>query len=69
VIDGLELVRQIRERQANGRRTPIAVITGDYFLEDTIWQRLRDLQTELYFKPLGMSDLLGILERLISQSP
>ena len=68
MMDGLELVRQIRKRQANGHRTPIAVITGDYFLDDSIRQRLRELQTELYFKPLWMNDLLPILEKLIRES-
>jgi CheY-like chemotaxis protein len=67
-MDGLELVRKIRESETNGHRTPIAVITGDYFLEDTIQPRLRALQAELYFKPLWLNDLLQILDKLIGES-
>ena len=66
-VDGLELVRQIRARETNGHRTPIAVITGDYFLEDTIQPQLRALHTELYFKPLWLNDLLQILDKLTGQ--
>ena len=68
-VDGLELVRKIRERETNGHGTPIAVITGDYFLEDAIRPRLREFQAELYFKPLWLNDLLQILDELIRESP
>ena len=67
-MDGLEMVRKIRERETNGHRTPIAVITGDYFLEETIRPRLIALQAELYFKPLWLNDLLQILDKLIGES-
>ena len=67
-MDGLELVRKIRERETNGHRTPIAVITGDYFVDDTIPPILRALHAELYFKPLWLNDLLQILDRLIGGS-
>jgi DNA-binding response OmpR family regulator len=65
VMNGLELVRQIREREINGHRTPIAVITGDYLLDDSIRVRLRELQTDLYFKPLWLNDLLQIVDKLL----
>lgn len=65
VMNGLELVRQIREREINGHRTPIAVISGDYLIDDSIRVRLRELQTELYFKPLWLNDLLQIVDKLL----
>ena len=65
MMNGLELVRQIRERETNGRHTPIAVITGDYYLDDTITDCLRELQAELYFKPVWLSDLVQIVDRLV----
>ena len=65
MMNGLELVRQIRERETNGRHTPIAVITADYCLDDTITHRLRELQAELYFKPLWLDDLRQIVDTLV----
>lgn len=66
VVDGFELVRQIRERQ-NGRRVPVAVITGDLFLDDGIRQRLRSLDVEVHFKPLRFRDLVEIVEKLLEK--
>jgi two-component system, OmpR family, response regulator PrrA len=66
MMNGLGLVRHIRERETNGRRTPIAVLTGNHLLDNTVRRLLHELQTELYFKPLWLNDLLQILDKLLA---
>ena len=40
--------------------TPVAIVTGDYFLDDAISTELRELGAELRFKPLWLEDLVGL---------
>ena len=35
MVDGLGFLRSLRSREAQ-RATPVAIVTGDYFLDDTI---------------------------------
>jgi len=51
-----------------GRRTtspPVAIVTGDYFLDDSISTELRELGAELRFKPLWLEDLVGLARTLL----
>ena len=42
------------------RDTPVAIVTGDYFLDDAVSAELRELGAELRFKPLWLEDLVGL---------
>src|ERR1700730_14681659 len=53
-IDGLEFLRRLRSRDDN-RNTPVAIVTGDYFLDDTIPTALQELGAEVVFKPLWLA--------------
>jgi DNA-binding response OmpR family regulator len=64
-IDGLEFLRRLRARE-DTRTTPVAIVTGDYFLDDTIPAQLRDLGAELRFKPLWLEDLASLVRVLLS---
>ena len=69
--DGLAFVRQVRMCEGE-RHMPIAMITGDYFLDDYVTRELREFDVLVYFKPLWLEDLLGIAEQLVrkrSQRP
>ncbi len=63
-IDGVAFLRQLRSHQS-GRRIPVAMITGDYFIGDALQHEIRDLNAELCFKPLWLDDLLRLTERLL----
>lgn len=63
LADGLEFLRSLRARaEHNGTR--VAIVTGDYFLEDTVASELRALGAELLFKPLWFEDILGLARAL-----
>ena len=64
LVDGLGFLRRLRER-AEARSTPVAIVTGDYFLDDSVSAELRDLGAELRFKPLWLEDLVGLARNLL----
>jgi DNA-binding response OmpR family regulator len=64
LVDGLGFLRRLRELE-NGRDTPVAIVTGDYFLEDEISAEIRALGAELRFKPLWLEDLVGLARNLL----
>lgn len=64
LVDGLGFLRQFRA--IDGRRTiPVAIVTGDYFLEDAVAWELRELGAELRFKPLWLEDLVRLAQNLL----
>jgi len=64
LIDGLGFLRRLRARD-DQRFTPVAIVTGDYFLEDSISTELRELGAQLRFKPLWLEDLVGLARHLL----
>jgi two-component system OmpR family response regulator len=63
LVDGLGFLRRLRARDQ--RRTPVAIVTGDYFLDDEISDELRQLGAELRFKPMWLEDLVGLARNLV----
>jgi len=64
LVDGLGFLRQFRATDAR-RSTPVAIVTGDYFLDDSVARELRELGAELRFKPLWLEDLVGLARNLL----
>jgi two-component system OmpR family response regulator len=63
LVDGLGFLRRLRA--TDDRRTPVAIVTGDYFLEDEVSAELRQLGAELRFKPMWLEDLVGLARNLL----
>lgn len=66
VMDGLECLRRLRGAPLE-LAVPVALLTGDYFLDDDVARDLRALGARIYFKPVWETDLRQILEALVSQ--
>lgn len=64
LVDGIAFLRRLREREEL-RRTPVAIVTGDYFLDDATAAELRELHAELRFKPLWLEDLVALARMLL----
>ncbi|MBI2829305.1 MAG: response regulator [Acidobacteria bacterium] len=65
VIDGLELLRRLRATSRHAH-IPVAVVTGDYLVEDRVARELEVLGARIYFKPLWEEDLIRIVRDLLS---
>jgi two-component system OmpR family response regulator len=68
LVDGLAFLRQLRE-QDGPNRTPVAMVTGDYFLDDSVTAEIEQLGAELKFKPLWLEELVGLARTLLKVSP
>jgi DNA-binding response OmpR family regulator len=64
LVDGLGFLRRLRA-QDDQRATPVAIVTGDYFLDDSVSNELQELGAELRFKPLWLEDLVGLARNLL----
>jgi DNA-binding response OmpR family regulator len=64
LVDGLGFLRRLREHDEQ-RATPVAIVTGDYFLDDAMSSELRQLGAELKFKPLWLDDLVELARTLL----
>jgi two-component system response regulator PrrA len=64
LVDGVGFLRRLRE-QDDQRSTPVAIVTGDYFLDDSVSAEIRRLGAELKFKPLWLEDLVGLARTLL----
>ena len=64
LVDGLRFLRRLRADNEQ-RHVPVAIVTGDYFLDDEISAELRQLGAEVKFKPLWLDDLVGLARDLL----
>jgi two-component system OmpR family response regulator len=64
LVDGLGFLRRLRAYD-DQRATPVAIVTGDYFLDDSVSNELQELGAELRFKPLWLEDLVGLARNLL----
>jgi CheY-like chemotaxis protein len=65
LVDGLEFLRRLRSRPAH-RAMPVAIVTGDYFIEDRVSAELRGLDATVTYKPLWLEDLISLTRTLLS---
>lgn len=66
LVDGLTFLRRLRAREAT-HQTPVAIVTGDYFLDEAMSSELHGLGAEVFFKPLWIEDLVRITQTLVKQ--
>jgi len=64
LVDGLGFLRRLRELD-DQRAIPVAIVTGDYFLDDQVSNELRQLGAELKFKPMWLEALVGLARTLL----
>jgi len=65
LTSGLQLLRSIRAISGLAQ-TPVAIVTGDYFLSEPIQQELKSLGASIRFKPLWLEDLIALAKTLVS---
>lgn len=65
ITNGLQFLRTVRGRP-HLASVPVAIVTGDYFLPDSIQQELKSLGASLRFKPMWLDDLVALAKALVS---
>jgi DNA-binding response OmpR family regulator len=66
LMDGLGFISRFRAEEGD-RMTAIAMVTGDYFLDDRITTELDKLGILLRFKPLWLDDLCTLAGALLEE--
>ena len=66
-VSGVEFLRRLR-RDPRVRELPVAVVTGDYFLENELLSEIQSLGATVRYKPLWLEDVLALAKTLTSVS-
>jgi DNA-binding response OmpR family regulator len=68
VVGGLELLRQLRKAPSS-HNTPVAIVTGDFLIDDATLTELHQFGAILRYKPLWLEDLTELTRTLVGSSP
>ena len=63
-LDGVAVLARLRS-SARHADLPVAVVTGDYLVDDDVADRVKALGGALFFKPLWEEDLVRIVRGLV----
>jgi CheY-like chemotaxis protein len=66
VVNGLDFLRQLR-RDPQLREMPVAIVTGDYFLNEPVLAEMQSLGATVRYKPLWMDDLSALAQSLLTK--
>lgn len=67
VVSGLDFLRLLR-RDGRLRDVPVAIVTGDYFLNEPILAEMRSLGATVRYKPLWMDALSALAQSLLARA-
>jgi len=67
VVSGLDFLRMLR-RDSRLREIPVAIVTGDYFLNEPVLAEMRSLGATIRYKPLWMDDLSALAQSLLARA-
>jgi DNA-binding response OmpR family regulator len=62
---GLSLLRRLRA-SLDRADVPVAIVTGDYFIDESVTHDLKEMGAHVYFKPLWAEDLLPLVRNLMA---
>jgi DNA-binding response OmpR family regulator len=65
ITNGLQFLRLVRSKP-HLVDVPVAIVTGDYFLPESIQHELKSLGASIRFKPMWLEDLLALARTLVS---
>jgi CheY-like chemotaxis protein len=62
ILDGLGFLRRVRTHH---QQVPVAVVTGDYLIDETILKEFDQLNARVLFKPLWVDELVSLATALV----
>jgi DNA-binding NtrC family response regulator len=67
MINGLGFLYRLRARDVH-RELPVAIITGDHGVGDSLADEVKELGAALFFKPLWLEDIVHLARSLLEKS-
>jgi CheY-like chemotaxis protein len=68
LTSGLQVLRALRAIPGLSS-TPVAIVTGDYYLDDAQAAEIQSLGAQLRFKPLWLEELVTLARELLGTGP
>ena len=65
-VNGFGFLYRFRAQSAH-LHTPVAIITGDSFLDDSSMSELKDLEAEVMFKPIWVDEVVTLTRHLLAK--
>ena len=65
ILSGLHFLQRLRSRPRL-HHIPVAIVTGDYFVEADVTTELKELGALLRFKPIWLDDLVTLARSLVA---
>jgi two-component system response regulator AtoC len=65
LVDGLAFLRRLRASPSHAG-IPVAVVTGDYLIDEELANDINRQGARIYFKPLWDDDVLDVVGQLLS---
>jgi len=65
-VNGVGFLYRLRALSGH-RHTPVAIITGDSFIDDPALTELHDLQAEVRFKPMWLDEVVTLTRTLLAK--
>lgn len=66
LINGMGFLYRLRA-QDQTREVPVAIITGDHCIKDSLCREMQELGAELFFKPLWVEDIVDLTKNLLDK--
>jgi DNA-binding response OmpR family regulator len=64
ILDGLGFLRRLR---GLGQDVPVAIVTGDYLIDDAVLDEFMRLNADIVYKPLWLDDLVALAAQLVNR--
>ena len=65
LVDGLQFLRMLRAKETL-QKMPVAIVTGDYYLDDAQAGEIAALGAQLRYKPLWLEELVTLARELLN---
>ena len=65
-VNGVGFLYRLRAQEAY-RDTPVAIITGDSCLDDSVLDEMHGLDADVLFKPIWLDEVVSVTRRLLSK--
>jgi len=65
-VNGVGFLYRLRAQEAY-RDTPVAIITGDSCLDDSVLDEMYGLDADVLFKPIWLDEVVSVTRRLLSK--
>ena len=65
ILSGLQFLQHLRKTPTL-RHTPVAIVTGDYFIDENTRSQLEALGASVLFKPLWLDDLVALARGMMA---